>query len=310
MSDAWGHTESFVPIAKCQSILGSGSGFPATRIPRGVMAFAMCHPMVPWLNYDEILDRQRLYDLPRFKNEVLGIPSTLGDHIVTCQELEACCENYPMAKSLADVPEMYRNYIIAGLDWGGGGTSRTVLVLGFMRTDFKFQICRMEKFAAQEDPNRILTEVVRRCQQFEVRVIGADGGGNGHVYNRLLLDKLRGRHVLYAILYSASGQAPRQDGILWKWTVGRSSSIGAVFSRVKKKMVIFPNVRESGSFLDEFACEVLEYDDAQRSGRFVHPETMPDDALHATNYAAARGCEGVSGAETLYGGLFLRLMVV
>ena len=31
--------------------------------------------------------------------------------------------------------------------------------------DFKFQICRMEKFAAQEDPTRILTEVARRWQR-------------------------------------------------------------------------------------------------------------------------------------------------
>jgi hypothetical protein len=105
--------------------------------------------MVPWVNYDEILDRQRLYDLACFKNEVLGLPSTLGDHIVTRQELEACCGTYPMAKSLADVPEPYRKYIIARLDWGGGGTARTALVLGFMRTDFRFQICRMERFAAQ-----------------------------------------------------------------------------------------------------------------------------------------------------------------
>jgi hypothetical protein len=164
-----------------------------------------------------------------------------------------------------------------------------------MRSDFKFQICRMERFASHEDPNRILSEVARCCQRFRVRVIAADGGGNGHVYNRLLLDKLPGRNLLYAILYSASGQAPRQDGILWKWTVGRSRSIGAVFSRIKKKMLIFPNVRESGSFLDEFACEVLEYDDDQRAGRFVHPETMPDDALHATNYALLLGVHAFQG---------------
>lgn len=140
-----------------------------------------------------------------------------------------------MAKSLASVPERFRNYMIAGLDWGGGGTSRTVLVIGFMRTDYKFQICRTERFAAQEEPNRILTEVARRCEKFNVRLIGADGGGNGHVYNRLLLDKLQGRHLLYAILYSADGQEPRQDGMLVKWTFGRSQSIGAIFSRIKKK---------------------------------------------------------------------------
>jgi len=54
-------------------------------------------------------------------------------------------------------------------------------------------------------------------------------------------------------------------------------------------MIVFPNVRESESFLDEFACEVFEYDDDQRAGRFVHPETTPDDALHATNYALLLG---------------------
>ena len=162
--------------------------------------------MVPWLNYDEILDRQRLYDLPRFKNEVLGIPSTLGDHIVTRQELEACCENYPMATSPEEIPQQYRRSIIAGLDWGGGGTSRTVLVLGFMRTDFTFQICRMERFSAQEDPNHILTEVARRCQQFGVRLIGADGGGSGHVYNRLLLDKLPRQS--YSVRHSLQRKRP------------------------------------------------------------------------------------------------------
>ena len=81
---------------------------------------------------------------------------------------------------------------------------------------------------------------------------------------------------------------------------GRSadpSHSGPVFSRVKKQMVIFPNVRESGSFLDEFACEVLEYDDDQRSGRFVHPETMPDDALHATNYALLLGVRAFQGGR-------------
>jgi len=284
----------------CQAPVDPRLGRWVPRNPQSTWGdgFWVCHPMVPWLNYDEILDRERVYDLPRFKNEVLGLPSTLGDHIVTRQELEACCEKHPMARSLADVPERCRDYIIAGLDWGGGGTSRTVLVLGFMRTDYRFQICRMERFPAQEDPTRILAEVARRCEQFRVRVIGADGGGNGHVYNRLLLDRLQGRHLLYAILYSNSEQAPRQDGVLWKWTVDRSASIGAVFSRVKKKTIIFPDVRESGSFLDEFACEVLEYDDDQRSGRFVHPETMPDDALHATNYAMLMGVRAFQGQKS------------
>ena len=99
--------------------------------------------------------------------------------------------------------------------------------------------------------------------------------------------------------FTAPVSRHRERTVSWKWTVGRSQSLGTVFSRVKKQMVIFPNARESGSFLDEFACEVLEYDDDQRSGRFVHPETMPDDALHATNYALLLGVRAFHGGNLM-----------
>ena len=58
-----------------------------------------------------------------------------------------------------------------------------------------------------------------------------------------------------------------------------------LFSRVKKRTILFPRVEQTGSFLDEFACEVAQYDELQRSIKYTHPETQPDDALHATNYA-------------------------
>jgi len=54
---------------------------------------------------------------------------------------------------------------------------------------------------------------------------------------------------------------------------------------VKKQTILFPRVDQCGSFLSEFACEVAEYDDLNRTVKYSHPETQPDDALHATNYA-------------------------
>ena len=48
-------------------------------------------------------------------------------------------------------------------------------------------------------------------------------------------------------------------------------------------------VAQSGSYLDEFACEVAEYDDINRTVRYSHPETQQDDAMHATNYALLVG---------------------
>jgi len=46
-----------------------------------------------------------------------------------------------MAASLADVPYEAQPHLIAGVHWGGGAHSRTVLVIGYMRRDFVFQIC-------------------------------------------------------------------------------------------------------------------------------------------------------------------------
>ena len=127
--------------------------------------------------------------------------------------------------------------------------------------------------------------MAKRCAEFRVRLIAADGGGNGHVLNRLLLDRLSRPFGLYAILYSAADHEPHQDGVLTKWTVNRSATIGALFSRVKKKTILFPREEDCGSLLDEFACEVAQYDDITRTVRYSHPETQQDDAMHATNYA-------------------------
>jgi hypothetical protein len=76
--------------------------------------------------------------------------------------------------------------------------------------------------------------------------------------NRLLVDRTRLPNGLYAIIYAPSRHEPRQDGVLWKWMIDRTASIGVLFSRVKVRSILFPKVSESGSYLDEFACEVAE----------------------------------------------------
>ena len=67
--------------------------------------------------------------------------------------------------------------------------------------------------------------------------------------------------------------------------VNRSASIGTLFTRIKKKQITFPRADDCGSFLDEFAGEVAEYDDVGRSIKYTHAATQQDDALHAANYA-------------------------
>ena len=57
------------------------------------------------------------------------------------------------------------------------------------------------------------------------------------------------------------------------------------FGANKKRLLLFPRVRLSGTFLDEFTCELAVYDDEMKTVRYTKPENLRDDALHATNYA-------------------------
>ena len=95
----------------CQVPLDVSTGCWVPRNPDATWGegFWVNHLMVPWINYDEILDRNRNYDLAKFKNEVLGLPTSLGDHVVTREELEQCCTDRPMARSIDDIPPEYRD---------------------------------------------------------------------------------------------------------------------------------------------------------------------------------------------------------
>jgi hypothetical protein len=204
------------------------------------------------------LERQRSYGPVRFRNEALGLPTTLGDHVVTRAELEECCGTEPMLrhgnhKALGNTIPLF-----AGIDWGGGVHSRTVLVIAHMRTDFVFQVLQIFALQAREDPHEVVEKVARCCNYYGVSAIAADGGGNGHVYNRLLFAKVQPRRGLYAISYSVGENDPTPDGVLTKWNVNRSASIGVLFGRIKRKQLIFPCREDTDIYLDEFACETAQ----------------------------------------------------
>jgi hypothetical protein len=271
----------------CQQPLMADQGQWVARNPQATWGdgYWINHLMVPWLSFDKILEKQATYDAARFKNECLGLPTALGDHVITREEIEACCSPQPMAAQWSEVRAEGRDCLIAGVDWGGGGTSATVVTIGYIRADKTFVVVRIEQLRAKEEPDDVLEAVAKVCRNFRVRYIGADGGGNGSVYNRLLLGKLGATIPVYAIYYSATDQEPTPDGVLYKWVVNRTSAIGSLFSRIKKRLTLFPRVADCGHFLDQFTCEIAAYDEHQRTVQYTCPENQNDDALHSLNYA-------------------------
>lgn len=271
---------------QCQTALDVTAGAWVPHNPRSTWGpgFCISHPMVPWFGnkFHEILERQHSYDPVRFHNEVLGLPSTLGDHVVTRAELEACCGSAPFLRR-GDNKDLGRTTpLFAGVDWGGGVNSRTILVIGQMRSDFVFEVRDIVDLPVREEPDRVVELVASCCSFYQVSAIAADGNGNGNVYNRLLFAKFAPPRGFYAIYYSSSEHAPAADGALFRWTVNRSASIGALFGRVKRQQLVFPCREDAGNYLDEFSCEYATYDDQQRSIKYEHPPSRTTPCMLRT----------------------------
>lgn len=273
---------------ECSQEIDPSTGLWIPRNPASLWGdgFTINHLAAPWLNYPELLERFDSYDPALFRNECLGLPTYLGDHLVTREEVEACCSERAMAQRCEGVPAAGRRSLIAGIDWGGGAASRTVIVIGYIQND-RFIVVHIERYHVREEPDEILRLVAAKCRQFRVFAVSADAGGNGSIYNNLLLKQLSGIEVMYGITYAVADQQPQQyKGRLYRWSIGRTPSLGMVFTRVKNRRLDLPRLADSAPFIDEIWCETAEYDDSQRTIKYTHPETQPDDVLHAINYAS------------------------
>ena len=271
----------------CETGLDSRDGRWVARNPTATwgQGFSMNHLMVPWVSHADVLEKLQSYDPVAFRNEVLGLPSCTGDLLVTRAELEECCTGPAMIRPADAGSRWQHQCLFAGLDWGGGVRSRTLLTIGYMRDDYVFDVIYMEAFQAREEPQRILTEVAERCNAFRIAGIAADGLGNGTMLNRQLFPLIHVPLGFYAINYSNVDHPPHADGVLTKWTVDRTGSMSALFTRIKMKRVVFPHLPDMNTFLDEFAGVTADYDDINRRTKYTHPETQKDDAVHSANYA-------------------------
>jgi hypothetical protein len=267
---------------RCQSSIDATRGRWVTTNPQSTwgQGFCISHPMVPWMEHQTILGSMQEYDLFQLRNEVLGLSTTLGEHAVTMAELEACCQAEKMWKTSRGAA----GSLFAGVDWGGGSNSRTVVVIGELTSDFVFRVRHVSAFRPTEDPLYSVEQVAKICRQLGVVAIAADSG-MGLTNNRLLFEKYTPSGSLYAITYAPGEKPPVRDGLLMKWTVDRTVTLSHVFTRVRKQSIRFPQLSEMREFLAEFACVVASYDGAMRSIKFTHAESQRDDTLHATNYA-------------------------
>ena len=279
--------------AKCGAPISFASGRWVARNSSAVSceSFWINHLMVPWIDYQEVLSCRETYGIAQFRNEVLGIPVDLGDHVVTPAEVEACCGTLNNAISPRDWGRLRLapGTLTLGIDWGGGGKSRAAFALGAYSEKGGFRVLFMERRPPGESHEQMVGRACEILRQAPGAAVAADGGGNGSILNRLLIaDKRCPATKFTGIFYSDTGGAPQiVSANENRWTIGRTRAIGDIFTHIKAGRLSIPSLKSCADCLPDIWGELAHYDPKNRTIRYECPAGGTDDVLHAITYCLA-----------------------
>jgi hypothetical protein len=259
------------------AMLQSKGIFESYRIPQ---------LMVPWRSWQEIMLDYTRYDRARFHNEVLGISYDSGLRPLTRQQLVECCTGGSMlSHSLAKYKALSAGQpVFAGIDWGTGENTYTVLVLGTYIGN-RFRIFYAHRFTGEDvNPEPQLAKISQMLQYFNVLLVGVDYGGGFHPND--YLTRLFGPKRIWKYQYLPRGKKKLyfHPGFR-RYMAVRTEVMSDLFNAVKRKQIEFPNWDEfedphGTDFLNIFA----KYNNTLRMLQYDHRPDRPDDTMHAVLY--------------------------
>jgi Phage terminase large subunit (GpA) len=241
--------------------------------------------MVPWLNWGEIYDKYIKYPRSQFYNEVLGMSYDSGTRPLTRQDVMDNC-NPAMAMDEHSLVALkgalgVTSPVYAGIDWGTGEGSYSVMSLGAYMHGF-FQIFYIHRFEGQEiEPPMQLGLIEQLIRYWDVKLVGCDYGG-GFDRNDSL-SRTFGRQRIVKYQYSQPGQKVKWEEGLNRFLVHRTEVMSDIFNAIKRRDVLrFPRWEQ---FEDPFAKDMLsifsEYNEVQRQVQYKHAPDATDDSFHS-----------------------------
>jgi hypothetical protein len=241
--------------------------------------------MVPWIPWSEILDKYVKFPRATFYNEVLGLSYDSGSRPLTRKNIIDNCVPgqymdqdglHAIKAALGDISPVY-----AGIDWGTGEGSYSVIALGAYIHGF-FNIFYIHRFEGPEvEPSAQIDLISKLIKYWNVQLVGVDYGG-GHYPNDQLARTFGSRRIV-KYQYSQPSQKVRWEDGLRRYLVHRTEVMSDIFSAIKRLDVFrFPDFAQ---FEDPFAKDMLnifsEYNETQRQVQYKHAPDMTDDSFHA-----------------------------
>lgn len=265
---------------------------PHPNVEKPFEGFRIPQLMVPWIEWADILDKQRKYSRPKFYNEVLGLSYDSGVRPLTLTDVKDNCNPKLSMQHYRQVREQHGagTPIFMGIDWGTGEGSYTVVTLGgYMPWDPEFYtIFYAHRFEGPDsEPKRQLEIIKGLIDFFNVAVVGADYGG-GHWPND---DLVRAYGVEKIKKYQWVGKYKKkihyEPGLtIPRYLCHRTEVMSDIFNAIKRRNVFrFPRWRE---FQDPYAADMLnifsEYSERLREIVYKRGPGMPDDMFHSLTF--------------------------
>ena len=249
--------------------------------------------MVPIHQGDEewaaLLTKREKYSPSQFNNEVLALFSSAGDKPITEAELRRCCRDYIKlddGEFTASIKRRVGSYeVFAGIDWGTGTDSYTVLCLASYFGGPTLQYFYFKKFVGQEaDPVYQIKLIIQILVDYKVNIAGVDWGF-GHVQNTQIAQELVEQCHVARCYYSAN---PKHQIFLNpgvdRFTLHRSAMMANMFNVIKMGKVELPRWDDFRQYGRDVLNIFTSYNENLRMVVYDHPPTKPDDVFHAMLY--------------------------
>jgi len=240
--------------------------------------------MVPWVDWQEVVEALEQYPRAKFMNEKLGMSYDSGVRPISKAQLVKCSKPDIRLMDIEAFKEVARGrQIYAGIDWGSGeSASYTVMTLGGYLGTGNLSVFWIHRFTGQDlEPERQIDLISQIISQLDVRLVGTDYGGGFYPNDQLV--RRFGPRKIHKYQYN-----PRQkrkvywEPALARWMAHRTEVMTAVFTMMKKQKLDLPHWDD---IADPFGSDIMniftEYNDRLRMNEYKKPPGKTDDAFHS-----------------------------
>lgn len=256
---------------------------------RNMEGYHISQLMVKWVPWDSILDKYERYPRRQFFNEVLGESHDSASRPLIASMIQANCSPtlsmYDPKQVLKKRAMLKRRDVFAGIDWGTGDRSYTVLSLGAYIND-RFEIFYIHRFTGkQAEPTESLTLIKKLIEEWGVNLVGVDYGQGFFANNHLTRAFGRKRILVYQYVESGKRKVFWESGKN-RFLLSRTDIMTDLINAIRKGDVF--RFAMWDEFKEPYAQDMMnihsEYSEFLRRDVYGHNPANPDDSFHSILY--------------------------